>query len=80
MAKYIFIISLFLFLVGCSSFYDDYSKNEWQALSREKQDVVKKEYLEIVKNKNEIVHGDPVEQATDSFKVRNISRSYQQNP
>lgn len=80
MSKLLLFIGLFLFLSGCSSFYYGYPKNEWEALSAQQQEVVKKDYQKIVKEKNLIVHGDPVEEATDTFRTGNISRSYGQNP
>lgn len=79
MQKYLLVMTLF-FLTGCSSVYYGYPKTEWEALSKEQQDVARKEYQEIVQEKNLMVQGDPIEHASDAFKARNISKSYRQDP
>ena len=57
-------------LTSCSIFYYGYDKSEWDSLSGVEQARVKASYQKTIAEKNRIVNGDPIEEATRAFKSR----------
>ena len=60
----------FLLLSGCIGDHYGYSNDEWNNLSAEQQKKAKEKYSELVAEKNNDVHGDKIEKATEDFKKR----------
>ena len=68
--KKCFSLSLVLTLVACATPYYDHSAKEWAALSEAEQAVIKAEYAEILKLREDQKHSDILDKRVEEIMRR----------
>ncbi|MFT7559395.1 MAG: hypothetical protein ACI93R_001306 [Flavobacteriales bacterium] len=64
------IIMACLIVSSCGPQYFGYTKDEWNKLSKRDKRDAKEDFNQIIKDKNTMVFGDPIEEATQAFEDR----------
>ena len=72
MGRIILTFVIAIALSGCMGNHYGYSTEEWQSFSGQQQDEAKKAYQKLVAEKNKMVEGDQIENATEELINRNI--------
>lgn len=64
------IFAVFLALNGCATFYYGYSKEQWDSMSPDEQELAKAEYADVIAEHNKNTFQDSQDKATEAFKDR----------